>query len=132
MENPWRTSMRKKVSGVCPPCAPPFLFPFGNGPFLPRELRGFWWFLYRVARRGRWDGESNHCASVVGSQSRIKAGLPHDLDREIEDARRKGEKVEQLSTGLDGDWFLRTDKRLGTFPPTPGPACPSHVFHLLN
>ncbi|KAI0287138.1 hypothetical protein BC826DRAFT_74365 [Russula brevipes] len=39
-------------------------------------------------------------------------GLPHDLDCEMEDVRRKGEKVEQLSTGLNGDWFLRTDRRL--------------------
>jgi hypothetical protein len=48
-----------------------------------------------------------------------RQGLPRDLDREMEDVRRKGEEVQQLSTGLDGDWFLRTDKRLGTFPPTP-------------
>ncbi|KAI0287696.1 hypothetical protein BC826DRAFT_1108283 [Russula brevipes] len=44
---------------------------------------------------------------VIGRQ-----GLPHDLDREIEDVGRKGEKLVQLSSGLDGDWFLRTDKRL--------------------
>jgi hypothetical protein len=50
-----------------------------------------------------------------------RQGLSRDLDREMEDVRRKGEEVQQLSTGLDGDWFLRTDKRLGTFSsPTPG------------
>ena len=40
--------------------------------------------------------------------------LPHDLDREMEDVRRKGEKVEEVSIGLDGDWFLRTNARHGT------------------
>ncbi|KAI0271025.1 hypothetical protein BGY98DRAFT_1189758 [Russula aff. rugulosa BPL654] len=38
-------------------------------------------------------------------------GLPHDLDREMEDVRRKGEEVEEVSLGLDGDWFLRTNTR---------------------
>ena len=35
----------------------------------------------------------------------------------MEDVRRKGEEVEDVSIGLDGDWFLRTDTRHGTFPP---------------
>ncbi|KAI0289442.1 hypothetical protein BC826DRAFT_970957 [Russula brevipes] len=49
----------------------------------------------------------------IGSRRQVVGWLgPHDLDREIENARRNGEKVEQLSTGLNGDWFLRTDKRL--------------------
>ncbi|KAI0252133.1 hypothetical protein BJV78DRAFT_1205003 [Lactifluus subvellereus] len=38
-------------------------------------------------------------------------GLPHDLDGEINDAKQKGEEVEEVSIGLDGDWFLRTDRR---------------------
>jgi hypothetical protein len=35
----------------------------------------------------------------------------------LEDARRKGEQVEELSSGLDGDWFLRTNARHGTYTP---------------
>ncbi|KAI0263061.1 hypothetical protein BC834DRAFT_888945 [Gloeopeniophorella convolvens] len=38
-------------------------------------------------------------------------GLPHDLADVMEDVRRKGEEVEEVSTGLDGDWFLRTNAR---------------------
>jgi hypothetical protein len=37
--------------------------------------------------------------------------LPHDLAHVLEDARHKGEEVQRVSIGLDGDWFLRTDKR---------------------
>ncbi|KAH9958032.1 hypothetical protein BC827DRAFT_622636 [Russula dissimulans] len=29
----------------------------------------------------------------------------------MEDVRRKGEEVQEISVGLDGDWFLRTDAR---------------------
>jgi len=46
-----------------------------------------------------------------------RRGLPHDLAHEMEDVRRKGEKVEEVAMGFDGDWFLRTDKRHGTSPP---------------
>jgi hypothetical protein len=60
-------------------------------------------------------------ASLLISPSSHQAGfrreLPHDLANEIEDAREKGEEVEEVSVGLDGDWFLRTDGRHGTFPP---------------
>ncbi|KAI0252135.1 hypothetical protein BJV78DRAFT_1281912 [Lactifluus subvellereus] len=38
-------------------------------------------------------------------------GVPRDLAGEIEDARQRGEEVEEVSIGLDGDWFLRTDRR---------------------
>jgi len=38
-------------------------------------------------------------------------GLPPDLAQVLEDARRKGEQVEELSSGLDGDWFFRTNAR---------------------
>jgi hypothetical protein len=51
-----------------------------------------------------------------------RRGLPPDLDRVIEDARHKGEEVQQLSIGLDGDWFLRTDNRHGT-------SCPHDLSH---
>jgi hypothetical protein len=33
----------------------------------------------------------------------------------MEDVRRKGEEVEEVSIGLDGDWFLRTNARHCTF-----------------
>src|SRR5579863_2383754 len=33
----------------------------------------------------------------------------------MEDVREKGEEVEEVSIGLNGDWFLRTDARHGTF-----------------
>jgi len=42
--------------------------------------------------------------------------LPHDLAREIECVREKGEEVEEVSVGLDGDWFLRTNARHGASP----------------
>lgn len=42
----------------------------------------------------------------------------------MEDARRKGEEVEEVAIGVDGDWFLRTNARHGTLPPTPEPAPP--------
>ncbi|KAH9039533.1 hypothetical protein EDB85DRAFT_1928658 [Lactarius pseudohatsudake] len=38
-------------------------------------------------------------------------GLPHDLANTIEDVRNKGEAVEEVSVGLDGDWFLRSNAR---------------------
>ncbi|KAI0000643.1 hypothetical protein BJV74DRAFT_127189 [Russula compacta] len=37
--------------------------------------------------------------------------LPHDLADEMEDVRKQGEEVEEVSIGLDGDWFLRTNAR---------------------
>jgi hypothetical protein len=43
----------------------------------------------------------------------------------MEDVRGKGEEVEEVSIGLDGDWFLRTDARQCTFlsqtPTAPSP-----------
>jgi hypothetical protein len=70
---------------------------------------------------------SQNRLSWVGSvtKQRLRRELPHDLDREMEDVREKGEEVEEVSIGLDGDWFLRTDSRHGTFPPTSDPAFPS-------
>ncbi|KAF8271810.1 hypothetical protein EI94DRAFT_1697828 [Lactarius quietus] len=38
-------------------------------------------------------------------------GIPQDLVQVLEDVRRKGEEVEELSMGLDADWFLRTNAR---------------------
>jgi len=38
-------------------------------------------------------------------------GLPRDLADVMEDVRTKGEEVQEVSIGLDGDWFLRTDAR---------------------
>ncbi|KAI0252136.1 hypothetical protein BJV78DRAFT_1153901 [Lactifluus subvellereus] len=38
-------------------------------------------------------------------------GLPHDLAHEIQDARQKDEEVGEVSIGVDGDWFLHTDRR---------------------
>jgi len=38
------------------------------------------------------------------------------LDSEMEDVRQQGEEVEEVSIGLDGDWFLRTSARQGTSP----------------
>ena len=32
----------------------------------------------------------------------------------MEDVRQNGEEVEEVSIGLDGDWFLRTSARHGT------------------
>lgn len=60
----------------------------------------------------QWDGEYlttqprtidlNHC---------YRRNLPHDLADEIEDARDKGESVLNVSVGVDGDWFIRTEVR---------------------
>jgi len=50
-----------------------------------------------------------------GDDAGPRQGLPHDLAREIEDVRQKGEEVEEVSIGLDGDWFLRTNARHCTF-----------------
>jgi hypothetical protein len=33
------------------------------------------------------------------------------LALEMEDVRQKGEEVEEVSIGLDGDWFLLTNAR---------------------
>ena len=66
----------------------------------------------------RWDGESKVVSHPLFCHgARCRRGLPYDLDREMEDIRRKGEEVEHVSIGLDGDWFLRTNTRHGTFPP---------------
>jgi hypothetical protein len=45
----------------------------------------------------------------------------------MEDVRQKGEEVEEVSIGVDGDWFLRTNARHGTLPPTPEPAPPPSI-----
>jgi hypothetical protein len=70
----------------------------------------------------RWDGESKIAPCLLSYHgARCRRGLPHDLDREMEDIRRRGEDVEEVSIGLDGDWFLRTNNRHGTFPPMSKP-----------
>jgi hypothetical protein len=58
------------------------------------------------------------CFCISSGKARSRKGLPLDLAREIEDVRQKGEEVREVSTGLDGDWFLRTDRRHGTSGPT--------------
>ena len=74
----------------------------------------------------RWDGESKVAFHpLICHRARCRRGLPYDLDREMEDIRRKGEEVEHVSIGLDGDWFLRTNTRHGTFLLRPSPALPS-------
>jgi hypothetical protein len=74
----------------------------------------------------QWGGEPK--SLLIGcsvTKQRLGRGLPYDLDHELEDVRRKGEEVEEVSIGLDADWFLRTNARHGTFPSTPEPALPS-------
>jgi hypothetical protein len=51
-----------------------------------------------------------------GHEAELRRGLPRDLAREMEDVRYKGEEVEEVSIGLDGDWFLRTNARHCTSP----------------
>jgi hypothetical protein len=73
----------------------------------------------------QWDGESNVAFHLLFCHgARCRRGLPYDLDRQMEDVRGKGEEVEEVSIGLDGDWFLRTDTRHGTFPPMTKPRTP--------
>ena len=80
----------------------------------------------------QWDGESKVASHLVFSNEAIcRRGLPHDLDREMEDIRSKGEEVEEVSIGLDGDWFLRTDSRHGTFPPISKPRTPINPINTL-
>lgn len=81
-----------------------------------RKQRVCWWLFYlgKSSRNGMVSQKSLPCLlSYHGA--RCRRGLPHDLDREMEDIRRKGEEVEEVSIGLDGDWFLRTNTRHGTF-----------------
>ena len=47
----------------------------------------------------------------------------------MQDIKRKGEEVEEVSIGLDGDWFLRTNARHGTFLPIPKPRTPITPIH---
>ena len=64
----------------------------------------------------RWGGELTHfcqCASTL--EARYRQGLPYDLANVMEDVRRMSEEVEEVSIGLDGDWFLRTNARHGTY-----------------
>ena len=80
-----------------------------------------------------WDGESKvafHLLFFHGA--RCRRGLPHDLDRQMEDVRRKGEEVEEVSIGLDGDWFLRTDSRHGTFLPISKPPALPSILPILG
>ena len=80
----------------------------------------------------QWDGESKATSHLLFFQGeRCRQGLPHDLDREMEGIRRKGEEVEEVSIGLNGDWFLRTDARHGTFPPISKPRTPINPTYPL-
>ncbi len=73
----------------------------------------------------QWGGESKVASHLLFCHgARCRRGLPHDLDREVEDVRQKGEEVEEVSIGLDGDWFLRTNNRHGMFPPMSKPRTP--------
>jgi hypothetical protein len=73
----------------------------------------------------QWDGGSKVASHLLFFHgARYRRELPHDLDREMEDVRRKGEEVEDVSIGLDGDWFLRTNTRHGMFPPMSKPRTP--------
>jgi hypothetical protein len=73
----------------------------------------------------QWDGKSKVASHLLFCHgARCRRGLPYDLDHEMEDIRRKGEEVEEVSIGLDGDWFLRTNTRHGTFPPMSKPPTP--------
>ena len=64
----------------------------------------------------QWGGESkSYIHRLFCAEARLRRGLPYDLDREMEDVRRKGEEVQEVSIGLDADWFLRTNARHGTF-----------------
>ncbi|KAI0263123.1 hypothetical protein BC834DRAFT_889170 [Gloeopeniophorella convolvens] len=38
--------------------------------------------------------------------------LPFDLEKVVEDALDKGEEIQAISLGPDGDWFLRTNMRV--------------------
>jgi len=61
---------------------------------------------------------------------RSRCELPRDLARQIEDTRLNGEEVKEVSIGLDGDWFLRTNIRRGMYSPTSNPVLPSiHPLH---
>ena len=103
------------------------LFPSVHGCLYLRE-QWEWWLLYciRPSDDGVVSQSSFH--SLFCHKARIRRELPHDLDLVMEDARRKGEEVEEVSIGVDGDWFLRTNARHGTLPPTPEPASPSIPF----
>ena len=73
----------------------------------------------------QWDGElkvASHLLFCHGARCRRE--LPYDLDRQMEDVRRKGEEVEEVSVGLNGDWFLRTNCRHGTLLLIPKPRTP--------
>jgi hypothetical protein len=73
----------------------------------------------------QWDGESKVASHLLFChRAKCRRGLPYDLDHQMEDIRRKGEEVEEVSIGLDGDWFLRTNSRHGTFPPMSNPRTP--------
>jgi hypothetical protein len=65
----------------------------------------------------QWDGESKVASHLLFCHgARCRRGLPYDLVHEVEDIRRKGEEVEEVSIGLDGDWFLRTNSLHGNVP----------------
>ena len=63
----------------------------------------------------QWGGASVVFHRLFCAEVRLRRGLPHDLVREMEDVKRKGEEVQEVSIGLDADWFLRTNARHGTF-----------------
>jgi hypothetical protein len=78
----------------------------------------------------QWGGESKIASCLLSYHgARCRRGLPHDLEREMEDIRRKGEEVEEVSIGLDGDWFLRTNNRHGAFPPMSKPRTPIYPIY---
>ena len=103
------------------------LIPSEDGRLFPSKQHAYRWLLYRI--RPSLNGMVSHVPFTVLQGSchdvRSRCELPRDLARQIEDTRLHGEEVKELSVGLDGDWFLRTNIRRGRYSPTSNLVLPS-------
>lgn len=109
-------------ANVRPPQFLVFLHPWSSSPL---QITGMVVIILHQIEPQQGGESKSFLISCSVMKRRLSRRLPSDLDREMERIRIKGEEVKAMSIGRNGDWFLRTDTRYGTFPPTPDPALPS-------
>ena len=109
------------------------VFPPDDGRLRIRKPEESRWPLYCIGQSlDRLVSLTPFSSAIELSQKEApRQKLPYDPAGEIDDAPEKGEEVEEVSVGVNGDWFLlssdhnMTDQRNGTSALTHQPRVPS-------